>query len=145
MDDLKTSVQNASYEQKDPLLIYKFEGFELFKRFIARVNEDTISFLMKADLPVQQPDQVQEARTQRQRERLKEQKDESRSLLSGGNAAPQGNRPPAEKTMPIRSEKTFGRNDRVTVQYSDGSLKKDVKFKTVEEDIKNNKCVLIES
>src|SRR5690606_19463708 len=56
MDDLKQSVQNAVYEQKDPLLIYKFEGFELFKRFIAKVNEDTISFLMKADIPVQQPE-----------------------------------------------------------------------------------------
>src|SRR5690606_38934628 len=44
MDDLKQTVQNAVYEQKDPLLIYKFEGFEAFKRFLARVNEDTISF-----------------------------------------------------------------------------------------------------
>jgi preprotein translocase subunit SecA len=60
MDDLKQSVQNAVYEQKDPLLIYKFEGFELFKRFIAKVNEDTISFLLKADIPVQQPDDVQD-------------------------------------------------------------------------------------
>jgi preprotein translocase subunit SecA len=145
MDDLKQSVQNAVYEQKDPLLIYKFEGFELFKRFIARVNEDTISFLMKADLPVQEADEVREARTVRERrQQLKEQKDESKSLLSGNNQAAQANRPPAEKTMPIKSDKTFGRNDRVTVQYSDGSMKKDVKYKTVEEDIKNNKCVLIE-
>jgi len=145
MDDLKQSVQNAVYEQKDPLLIYKFEGFELFKRFIARVNEDTVSFLMKSDLPVQEADEVHEARTMRERkQKLKEQKDESRSLLSGNNQAAQANRPPAEITQPIKSDKTFGRNDRVTVQYSDGSLKKDVKFKTVEEDIKNNKCVLIE-
>src|SRR5690606_41676448 len=89
MDDLKQSVQNAVYEQKDPLLIYKFEGFEAFKRFLARVNEDTISFLMKAELPEQQPDQLQEARTQR-RVRLSEQKEEPKSLLSGvGNASPQ--------------------------------------------------------
>src|SRR5688572_10399151 len=87
MDDLKQSVQNAVYEQKDPLLIYKFEGFELFKRFIAKVNEDTISFLLKADIPVQQPDQVQEARAQRSRVRLNEQKEESRSLLSGGGGS----------------------------------------------------------
>ena len=92
MDDLKQSVQNAVYEQKDPLLIYKFEGFELFKRFIAKVNEDTISFLLKADIPVQQPDQVQEARAQRTRVRLNEQKEESRSLLSGGEReAPSAN------------------------------------------------------
>lgn len=141
MDDLKQSVQNAVYEQKDPLLIYKFEGFELFKRFIAKVNEDTISFLMKADIPIQEPEQVQEARSQR-RQKLQEQKDESKSLLSGGNA--QANRPPAEKTMPIKSEKIVGRNDKVTVQYMDGHIEKDVKFKKVEEDIRNNKCVLVE-
>jgi preprotein translocase subunit SecA len=86
MDDLKQSVQNAVYEQKDPLLIYKFEGFELFKRFIAKVNEETVSFLMKADIPVQEPEQVQEARVQRARVRLNEQKEESKSLLSGGRA-----------------------------------------------------------
>lgn len=141
MDDLKQSVQNAVYEQKDPLLIYKFEGFELFKRFIAKVNEDTISFLMKADLPVREPDEVQEARQQRrQRERLQEQKEESQSLLSGSRT----NRPPVEKTKPIVSEKTVGRNDKVTVQYSDGKVLKDVKYKKVEDDIRNNRCVIIE-
>ncbi|MEM9389303.1 MAG: preprotein translocase subunit SecA [Bacteroidota bacterium] len=142
MDDLKQSVQNAVYEQKDPLLIYKFEGFELFKRFIAKVNEDTISFLMKANLPVEESSQVQEARVQR-RQRLKEQKEESRSVLSGGPRA-DVNRPPVEKTMPIKSEKTYGRNDRVTVQYMDGTLKKDVKYKVVEADIQSNKCVMVE-
>ena len=65
MDDLKQSVQTAVYEQKDPLLIYKFEGFELFKRLVGKVNEDTISFLMKADIPVQKADQVEEARSLR--------------------------------------------------------------------------------
>ena len=51
MDDLKQSVQNAVYEQKDPLLIYKFEAFELFKKMIAEVNREVISFLFKANLP----------------------------------------------------------------------------------------------
>lgn len=142
MDDLKQSVQNAVYEQKDPLLIYKFEGFELFKRFIAKVNEDTISFLMKADIPVQKPDQVQEARTQR-RARLSEQKEESRSLLSGGGQ-PQPDRPPQEKVMPVKSEKIAGRNDKVSVQYPDGRVLRDVKYKKVEDDIKNNRCIIIE-
>jgi preprotein translocase subunit SecA len=147
MDDLKQSVQNAVYEQKDPLLIYKFEGFELFKRFIAKVNEDTISFLLKADIPVQQPDQVQEARAQRQRVKLNEQKDESRSLLSGGGnqpQQPQPNRPPQEKVMPAKSEKLANRNDKVTVQYPDGRVLKDVKYKKVEDDIVNNRCIIIE-
>src|SRR5687768_390585 len=144
MDDLKQSVQNAVYEQKDPLLIYKFEGFELFKRFIAKVNEDTISFLMKADIPVQKPEQVQEARVQR-RTRLNEQKEESRSLLSGGGGGgqPQPDRPPQEKVMPVKSEKIAGRNDKVSVQYPDGKVLRDVKYKKVEEDILNNRCIII--
>ena len=145
MDDLKQSVQNAVYEQKDPLLIYKFEGFELFKRFVAKVNEETISFLMKSDIPVQQPEQVQEARAHRSRVRLNEQKEESRSLLSGGerSAPAQTARPPQEKVMPAKSEKVAGRNDRVSVQYPDGKVLRDVKYKKVEEDILNNKCIII--
>ena len=148
MDDLKQSVQNAVYEQKDPLLIYKFEGFELFKRFIAKVNEDTISFLLKADIPIQEPEQVQEARTTRARVRLNEQKEESRSLLSGGggegNKQPQADRPPKEKVMPVKSEKIAGRNDKVSVQYPDGRVVRDVKYKKVEDDIVNNRCIIID-
>lgn len=143
MDDLKQSVQNAVYEQKDPLLIYKFEAFELFKRFIAKLNEDTVSFLMKIDLPVQDSAEVQAAAKQRQQQKLQETKEESQSVLNGGSNANK-NRPPVEKQMPVKSEKVVGRNERVSVQYPDGSVKKDVKFKTVEEDIKNNKCVLID-
>jgi preprotein translocase subunit SecA len=148
MDDLKQSVQNAVYEQKDPLLIYKFEGFELFKRFIAKVNEDTISFLLKAELPVQQPDQVQEARAQRARVRLNEQKEESKSLLSGGGSgqgqSPQQDRPPQEKVMPVKSDKIANRNDKVSVQYTDGRVLRDVKYKKVEDDILNNRCIIID-
>ena len=146
MDDLKQSVQNAVYEQKDPLLIYKFEGFELFKRFIAKVNEETISFLLKADVPIQQPDQVQEARVQRSRVKLNEQKEESKSLLSGGGGQQQSqpNRPPQEKIMPIKSDKVAGRNDKVSVQYPDGNVLRDVKYKKVEDDILNNKCIVID-
>ncbi len=143
MDDLKQSVQNAVYEQKDPLLIYKFEGFELFKRFIAKVNEETISFLLKADIPVQQADEVQEART-RNRVRLKEQKEESQSLLSGGGQAHQPDRPPQEKVMPVKSDKLAGRNDKVSVQYPDGKVLRDVKYKKVEDDLINNRCIIID-
>jgi len=144
MDDLKQSVQNAVYEQKDPLLIYKFEGFELFKRFVAKVNEDTVSFLLKADIPVQQPDQVQEAR-QRSRVRLNEQKEESKSLLNGGGGQPQQpSRPQQEKVMPVKSDKVANRNDKVSVQYADGRVMRDVKYKKVEEDILANKCVIID-
>jgi len=142
MDDLKQSVQNAVYEQKDPLLIYKFEGFEAFKRFIAKVNEETASFLMKGDIPVQDSDQVQEARAQK-RQRLSEQKEESRSLLQGGGTQPQQQKT-EEKVMPVKSEKIAGRNDKVTVQYPDGRVLKDVKYKKVEEDIQAGRCIVIE-
>lgn len=152
MDDLKQSVQNAVYEQKDPLLIYKFEGFEAFKRFIGTVNEQTISFLAKAEIQTQDADRLQEARTNRVREKLSEKKEESRSLLQGGgqpqqqgggSAQQQQQRPP-EKVMPAKSEKVANRNDKVSVQYTDGRVVKDVKYKTVEDDVKNGRCILIE-
>jgi preprotein translocase subunit SecA len=153
MDDLKQSVQNAVYEQKDPLLIYKFEGFEAFKKFIADVNEQTISFLQKAEIPTQDPSNLQEARTSRVREKLSEKKEESRSLLQGGGAQPeqrvpggppqQQQRPPVEKVQPVKSEKVANRNDRVSVQYHDGRVVKDVKYKNVEDDIRYGKCVVI--
>ncbi|GAB4232011.1 MAG: preprotein translocase subunit SecA [Ekhidna sp.] len=142
MDDLRQSVRNAQYEQKDPLLIYKFEGFEMFKRFIGKVNEDTISFLMKAEIPVQEAGDVREARHERTNRDYKEQKEESRSALAGPQG---GNRPPVQQqTQPAQTQKIASRNQRVNVQYADGSVKKDVKYKTVEDDIKNNKCVLID-
>jgi preprotein translocase subunit SecA len=144
MDDLKQSVQNAVYEQKDPLLIYKFEAFELFKQLIHRVNEETITFLMKATVPVEEPDEVQEARRQRRaRQNVKETKEESRSVLQGPQADSR-TRPPVEKMAPVKSDKMVGRNDKVSVQYMDGRVVKDIKYKKVEEDIKNNKCVIIQ-
>jgi len=143
MDDLKQSVQNAVYEQKDPLIVYKFEGFELFKGLLGKINEDCTSFLMKSQIPVEDPSQVQEARTQRAAQDYKESKEDSGSLLNRGQA--NTNRPPAEKVKPAQVIKIANRNQRVTVQYPDGTVKKDVKFKTVEEDLRNNKCVLLES
>ncbi|MEQ8519676.1 MAG: preprotein translocase subunit SecA [Cytophagales bacterium] len=145
MDDLKQSVQGAVYEQKDPLLIYKFEAFELFKAFLSRINREISSFLLKADLPKESAQDVREAREVRRRqEKLNTKKEEAGSLLSGGGG--QANRTQAPSiTAPVKSKKVAGRNDRVTVQYADGSIKKDVKFKTVEQDVLNNKCVLLEN
>jgi len=138
MDDLKQSVQSAVYEQKDPLVIYKFEGFELFKKFIAKVNQETISFLTKCLIPVQNSNQVEEAKNKASKENYETNKEESRSLLTGNRTSN------PEKTQPIKSAKTFGRNSRVSVRYSDGSVKKDIKFKKVEGDINSEKCVIIE-
>ena len=82
MDDLKQSVQSAVYEQKDPLVIYKFEGFELFKKFIAKVNQDTVSFLTKCLIPIQNANQVEEARKRKESNKYDTNKEESRSLLT---------------------------------------------------------------
>jgi preprotein translocase subunit SecA len=152
MDDLKQSVQQAVYEQKDPLLIYKFEALELFKRFVSRVNGDTVSFLMKADIPVNDSEEVQEARRQRPvpQPKVKTTKEEAHSVLEDGHARdnngpmPELPPPPVEKTAPIRSQKVANRNDLVSVRYADGSIKRDVKYKKVEEDLKNNRCIIID-
>ena len=99
MDDLKQSVQGAAYEQKDPLLIYKFESFELFKRMVQRVNKEIISFLGKARLPIQDAAQVQQA----SRERTDMSRMQTgRSDLAGGGQ---------KKVEPVRVEKKVGRNE----------------------------------
>ncbi|MGB3850343.1 MAG: preprotein translocase subunit SecA, partial [Tunicatimonas sp.] len=144
MDDLKQSVQNAAYEQKDPILIYKFESFELFKRFLAKVNEETASFLTKADLPVQQEMQTAQNVRHRQREKLQETKEDLNASRGPGSAATNRNRPP-EPVKPATAVKIAGRNDRVNVQYPDGRVKKNVKFKTVEDDVINNRCVIVDA
>lgn len=129
MDDLKQSVQNASYEQKDPLLIYKFEAVELFQNFLNKVNSQTVEFLMKAtvaELRFQQmvpPAPVQTPKLSTNKE------EESKG--------------PAMLT-PAKSQKVANRNDRVNVQYSDGTIKRDVKFKNVEEDVLSGKAVIVD-
>ncbi|MEA5425557.1 MULTISPECIES: preprotein translocase subunit SecA [Arcicella] len=152
MDDLKQSVQNASYEQKDPLLVYKFEAVKLFERFLSRINLDTVSFLMKADMP-----EIQEASTpvaptrQAQQPKLQVQKDEAISSLLGGLAGGRGDEndyhdPSAqvvEKIAPRQAIKIADRNQRVTVQYRDGSIKENIKYKTVEQDVEKGIAVVI--
>ncbi|MFD2246161.1 preprotein translocase subunit SecA [Pontibacter ruber] len=146
MDDLKQSVQNAVYEQKDPLLIYKFESFELFKRMIGKVNEETINFLFHAFIPVQAPEQVQEPRPQPRPKApvLHEQKAEVHSSLEDEQGHTSIPAPEAPKLVPAHSQKVAGRNERVSVQYNDGRVLKDVKFKSVEDDLLHNRCVIIE-
>ncbi|MDN3669295.1 preprotein translocase subunit SecA [Echinicola jeungdonensis] len=151
MDDLKQSVQNAVYEQKDPLLIYKFESFEMFKRFIGKLNDDIISFISKAELPKQDPEQVKAAQAQKTAEpKVQASKEEATSSLNPGAnraavAAANANRGAQKQAVaPRKSEKVYGRNDRVSVQYANGNVKKDVKYKSVEQDITSGKCIVIE-
>ncbi|GAA4844996.1 preprotein translocase subunit SecA [Algivirga pacifica] len=147
MDDLKQQVQNAVHEQKDPLLIYKFEAFELFKGFIQQVNEDCISFLSKANVAVQErPPMPVSNPTPAAAPKVTAEKEEVHSALESRPSpeSQQANAPQQkEVTKPIHSEKVYGRNDRVTVKYTDGSVKENVKFKSVEQDVKDQKCVIV--
>ena len=90
MDDLKTSVQNAVYEQKDPLLIYKFESFELFKVMMDQVNKDIISFLTKAFIPVQDPSKVQQAKAPEKTDMSKLKMNDRSVVPSAAQAQAQG-------------------------------------------------------
>jgi preprotein translocase subunit SecA len=109
MDELKQSVQNATYEQKDPLLIYKFESFELFKAVVTKVNRDVVSTLMKGHIPSQDPDQVQEAQRRRQVDMSKYRA--SKSDFSQYSSTGGGNPEKNQKVEPVRVEKKVGRND----------------------------------
>lgn len=122
MDDLKQSVQNASYEQKDPLLIYKFESFELFRKMIEKINREVLSMLLKVYLPMAPAEQQQQAAQPVPQQQLPRQHtDMSRMQTSrnegpvppgvlaagGGSSSANGGGKPA----PAHAEKTVGRND----------------------------------
>ncbi|WP_324675711.1 preprotein translocase subunit SecA [Hymenobacter sp. GOD-10R] len=153
MDDLKQVVQNAVYEQKDPLLVYKFESFELFKQMIGKVNEETVSFLFRADVPVQQGAQgydepefmLEDELPAQPAPKLKARKEVSSVSLGAGpeDMGPE-DAPIVEKQQPARAQKVANRNDKVSVQYMDGRIVRDVKYKTVEDDLINNRCVLLD-
>lgn len=109
MDELKQSVQNAVYEQKDPLIIYKMEAFNLFKNMLNVVNKEVVSFLFKGGIPMQQePEQVREAVAPKPQPKLNATKqeygDQSDLDLVGDTREPQ-------PLQPIRKEATVGRNE----------------------------------
>ncbi len=107
LDDLKQSVQNATYEQKDPLLIYKFESFELFQQIIDKVNREVVATLMKGHIPMNDPGTVQRAQAPK---RLDLSKFEANKRESPEYNDPSGG-PGRKKVQPVRVEKKVGRND----------------------------------
>ncbi|SDB21574.1 protein translocase subunit secA [Flavobacteriaceae bacterium MAR_2010_188] len=133
MDELKQSVQLAVHEQKDPLLIYKFEAFELFKQMLDQVNKDVISFLFKGELPSETTNNIQEARQTRQKEQLETSKEEipnmderaAQSRAVGGNTQRQ---PEIVETI-VRDKPKIGRNDKVTIKNVMNGESKSVKYK----------------
>ncbi|HRG02905.1 MAG TPA: preprotein translocase subunit SecA [Paludibacteraceae bacterium] len=114
LDELRQSVQNASYEQKDPLLIYKLESFGLFKEMVTSINRKVLSILMRGQIPTRDPKEVRQGEQQRRSDysRYRTQKDEiaSRSSSASNDPTKQDTRE-QQKPEPIRVEKKVGRND----------------------------------
>ena len=111
LDELKHSVQNASYEQKDPLLIFKLESVTLFDKMVNKINDQTASILLRGQIPVQERQDVKVA-PDPQRSKQKPKYNETKVDLNDANqqaAAQHDTR--AEQRTPIRAEKTVGRND----------------------------------
>jgi preprotein translocase subunit SecA len=110
LDELKHAVRNASYEQKDPLLIYKLESVNLFDTMVNKINNQTISILMRGQLPVQDPSQVRQAAPERRQNTSKYRENKpSLGNAEQGEAAQNDTR--EVRKEPIRSEKVAGRND----------------------------------
>jgi preprotein translocase subunit SecA len=110
LDELKHSVQNASYEQKDPLLIYKLESVNLFDTMVNKINNQTISILMRGQIPVQEPQQLRQA-TAEERQDMSKYREEKRDLSDPHQQAAAQQDTREVKREPVRAEKTVGRND----------------------------------
>ena len=134
MDELKQSVQLAVHEQKDPLLIYKFEAFELFKSMLNKLNKEVLSFLIKGSLPNQNPSSIQEAKKPRSKQNLNISKDEvlnteelaqrNRAVGAGASQTPRQ----VIETI-IREQPKIGRNEKITIKNVSTGETKTVKYK----------------
>jgi preprotein translocase subunit SecA len=142
MDDLKQSVQNATYEQKDPLLIYKFEAFELFKMMLDRVNKEVLSFLFKGELPSQSTQQVSQAKEQKQ-EKVQLSKAEFNSPTQDKQTN-QTQQQQVTETI-VRTERKIGRNERVSIKNITTGENKVVKYKQAIPLIEKGSWVLLDN
>ena len=103
MDDLKQSVQNATYEQKDPLLIYKFESFNLFSQMLEELNKDVLSFLMRAHIPLRDDSETPRQAPQQRKQDMSQLQTSRTDLVTNGGEA--------KSNAPVHVEKQVGRND----------------------------------
>lgn len=140
MDDLKQSVQNASYEQKDPLLIYKFEAFELFKITVDQINREVLSFLFKGELPSKDRNQISEARQQK-RAHLNTSK---ATVQNTSEQAIQNSKQQQPIETVVRDQPKIGRNERVRIKNVMSGEEKEVKFKQAIPLIEKGEWVLIQ-
>jgi preprotein translocase subunit SecA len=146
MDELKQSVQLAVHEQKDPLLIYKFEAFNLFKKMIDDVNKEVISFLFKGNLPSQDPSDIHEAKQVRQKQNYTESKqdvdgdDAASAARRAGEMASQ--RPQVTDTI-TRETPKINRNDTVTIKHVMSGKSETMKYKKAESMIASGEWVVV--
>ena len=149
MDELKQSVQLAVHEQKDPLLIYKFESFQLFKEMINLLNRDTLSFLIKGSLPAQNESSIQEAKMTANKQNYATQKDE---VLNTDQAAAQnrsaGINVSSQKQQietVVRQKPKIGRNEKVTIKNVMNGSSKTLKYKQAEPLIIKGEWVIVDN
>jgi preprotein translocase subunit SecA len=145
LDDLRQSVQGAAYEQKDPLLIYKFESFELFKVMVDRANKEIISFLFKGNLPAPDPSQMRRAPI-RQRDDLSNLQtsrpgEEQPQLAESGQANPTQ---PVKVKQVVNEGKSYGRNEVVNLRNLTTGEQKSLKYKQAHPLLASNQWVIEE-
>jgi preprotein translocase subunit SecA len=147
MDELKQSVQLAVHEQKDPLLIYKFEAFELFKSMLAILNKEVLSFLIKGGLPNQSLASIQEAKRAKLNKNFNTSKDEvlnTEELAQRNRSVGAGVSQTGKKIIEtiIREQPKIGRNEKVTIKNISTGETKTVKFKQADPLLKNGSWVI---
>jgi preprotein translocase subunit SecA len=133
MDNLRQSVQNVVYEQKDPLLVYKIDAFELFKKLVSKLNSNIITYLINMSLLVDNTKATGKSSLDQPIEGLKENTEDHQTGLFKNL-----------DQKPITSNRVIGRNDKVSVRYNNGTVKENVKFKNIEQDLINGDCQIIE-
>jgi preprotein translocase subunit SecA len=143
LDDLKQSVQTATYEQKDPLLIYKFESHQLFMDMIDKINKEIVSSLLKGFIPLRDSSEIREASGPRRLDmsRFEQTKSDAQSALKKRGPDGQPEQQQDRKVEPVRTGRKIGRNELVKVRYSNGEVM-EAKYKKVEQDIISGRCVL---
>jgi preprotein translocase subunit SecA len=151
MDELKQSVQLAVHEQKDPLLIYKLEAFNLFRAMLDNVNKEVISFLFKGDLPQQNASKIEEAKEVRQKENYKLSKDEipnSENINheAGGSSASEQAKQTQQRQVTetiVRDMPKINRNDTVTIQEVATGKTETMKYKKAESLVSSGQWVIV--
>ena len=142
MDELKQSVQLAVHEQKDPLLIYKLEAFNLFRAMLDNVNKEVISFLFKGDLPQQNAPKIEEAKEVRQKENYKLSKDEIPNSENLNHEAGETQQRQVTETI-VRDMPKINRNDTVTIQEVATGKTETMKYKKAESLVTSGQWVIV--